>query len=710
MVNKTVKAVTIAALVAIVPVLFIAAQWAEGMFPLSEISKLDLKKAGLKIKTSEVYNPAGTSLVDALVRVGGCTGSFVSADGLIITNHHCAFSSAAGASTPENDYITKGFLAGSREKEIRTPLTCRITVSYLDVSLKVLEGTDKAADANQRAEIIRTNIKRITDEEQKANPALEIEISEMFIGKAYTLFRYQQIKDVRLVYIPPRCIGEFGGESDNWVWPRHNGDFAFLRAYVAPDGAPAPYAEANVPFKPKKHLQVNAKGVKENDFVFILGYPGRTYRHMPSQFLDYQYDYTLRLVSDWFDYQIDAIKQVSKNNKEVEIMLSSREKSLANVTKNYKGKLQGLERTTIIADKRAEEEAMRKMIENSPELSARYGTLFRDIDSVYAMMASTAERDYYVGELYNSSGAFYLASFIAYHKANIKDLQENDRADYLANTMPQQRELLEDNYIIRYKPLDKKILARLLMNLYELPENERISIINSSFSAGNYEAEINAMIEEADRLFDDKAMMELFDKNPAELLSINNKLVNIAGELFDVYSENTATSAARRNQLTELSARLLEVKQQYTKGNFIPDANSTLRFTYGNVKGYWPNDAEYNAPFTTIQGVLDKAKTQGDYYLENSIKEVMKRANPKAEVCFLYNLDTTGGNSGSPILDAHGNLVGVNFDRAFTACINDYAWNDKYSRSIGVDIRYVLYVLNDIAKAPHLVNEMGVKM
>lgn len=709
--RKLLKIIAIA-FVAISPVLFIAANYAEGMFPLSEISSLDLKKAGLKIKTSEVYNPKGVSLVDALVRVGGCTGSFVSNEGLIITNHHCAFSSAANASSPEHDYITNGFLASDRSKEIRTPITCRITASYIDVSAKVLAGTENAANANERADIIRKNIKTITQEEEKANPDLEIEISEMFVGKAYTLFRYQLLKDLRLVYIPQRSIGEFGGESDNWVWPRHNGDFAFFRAYVGADGKPAEYSENNVPFTPKKFLKVNPDGVKENDFVFVLGYPGRTYRHQPASFLDYQYDYILPNVSEWYDFQIETAKQVSKNNKELEIQLSTYIKRRANVTKNYKGKMQGLERTTIIADKKADEAAMQKMIDASPELKAKYGSLFTDINSTYKDIFTTANRDYYLGELFNNSGAFYLASFIAFHSNAIKDLNDADKAKYLKEVLPQQRALLEKNYTITYKELDKKLLAQLLMYCRQLPQGQQLAAVNNAFAGSNYEQQIVQTVDAADtknNMFDRAAILKLFDENPEAFLAISNPLVDIAGATFGLYNETVQKDAERRNKLTELSAKLQDVKQLYHKANFIPDANSTLRFTYGNVKGYWPNDGEYNAPFTTIKGIIEKAKTSGDYYLESEIKEILKRANQKSVVCLLYNLDTTGGNSGSPILDAKGNLVGVNFDRATSACINDYAWNEDYSRSIGVDIRYVLFVLKDIAHAQNLVTEMGVK-
>lgn len=710
MVTRKLSKIILIALVAVTPLLFIAANYAEGMFPLSEISKLDLKKAGLKIKTKEVYNPNGVSLVDALVRVGGCTGSFVSEEGLIITNHHCAFSSAANASSKENDYITNGFLAKDKSEEIRTGITCRITASYRDVSDAVLTGTDKAKNADERAEIIAKNIKHITEDEQKANPDLEIEISEMFIGKAYTLFRYQQIKDVRLVYIPQRSIGEFGGESDNWVWPRHNGDFAFFRAYVSKDGKPAEYAEDNIPYKPKKFLKVNPDGVKENDFVFILGYPGRTYRHRPAKFLDHQNDYILPLVSEWYDYQIETAKEVSEGDKDLEIRLSTFIKRRANVTKNFKGKMQGFARTSIIEDRKAQEGQIKKMIDADPELKKKYGSLFLDINSVYQEIFNTQARDYYLGQLYNN-GAYYLASFIAYHKNAIKDLNKEDKEKYLKETLPAQRELLAKNYHITHPELDKKLLEKLLINMVDLKKHEMVLAITSTLGGSDYKQKIHDVVENAatkDLMFDRDAILILFDENPEKFLSIDNPIVKIAGETFDLYNNIQKEYAERENKLTELTAKLLEVKQMYSKANFIPDANSTLRFTYGHVKGYWPNDAEYHAPFTTIKGIIEKAKASGDYYLESHLKEILKRANQKSVVCLLYNLDTTGGNSGSPILDAHGNIIGVNFDRATSATINDYAWNEDYSRSIGVDIRYVLLVLKDIAKADNLIKEMGV--
>ncbi len=239
----------------------------EGMYPLSMISKLNLKAAGLQIDPEELFNPGKGGLVDALVRLGGCTGSFVSENGLIVTNHHCAFGAVAAASTPEQNYLEDGFYASAQEKEVKTSLTCKITMSYEDVSSVVLNGVTSEMNGGERGEIIQKNIQALLEKEREQNPELTIEVSEMYIGKFYTLFRYKTLNDIRLVYVPPRSIGEFGGETDNWIWPRHTGDFSFVRAY-----------ENDKPYHPDNFLKINASGTEEGDFTFVLGYPGRTYR------------------------------------------------------------------------------------------------------------------------------------------------------------------------------------------------------------------------------------------------------------------------------------------------------------------------------------------------------------------------------------------------------------------------------------------------
>ena len=331
----------------------------EGMYPLSEIHKINLVEAGLKIDPFEVYNPNGISLIDALVKVGGCTGSFVSKDGLILTNHHCAFGAINIASTPENNHLENGFLAETKLDEIPAHgVTVRITESYEDVSEKVLNGINEIEDLTERQKIISKRMNEIGEEADDPENSIEGRVSEMFKGKSYVLFRYRMIKDVRIVYAPPRKIGEFGGETDNWVWPRHTGDFTFMRAYVAPDGSASEYAEDNIPFSPKRFLKVNPNGANEGDFTFILGYPGRTFRHYPSYFIEYQENYQLPYISKTYDWMIDKLENLSKDNTEFELKFASRIKGLANTSKNYKGKLRGLKRINLVEQKRNEEKEL----------------------------------------------------------------------------------------------------------------------------------------------------------------------------------------------------------------------------------------------------------------------------------------------------------------------------------------------------------------
>src|SRR5690554_5579155 len=295
------------------------------MFPLSDLNRIDLKKAGLVIDQTDIFNPGHIGLVDALVRVGGCTGSFISEDGLIITNHHCAFGAVQLASTTENDYLTNGFVARSRDLEIEAKgLTIRITDSYEDVSSRVLAAASQTKTPSERIQAIAQERKKIAEEAETKDPSIMAEVSEMFIGKSYVLFRYKTIEDVRLVYVPQRSIGEFGGEADNWVWPRHTGDYAFLRAYMGPDGKPAKFSKSNVPYKPKKHLTINPNGVKEEDFAFILGYPGRTFRHRPSQYIEYQEKYLLPYTASLFGFQNEVMRDASLEDKATEIALATR--------------------------------------------------------------------------------------------------------------------------------------------------------------------------------------------------------------------------------------------------------------------------------------------------------------------------------------------------------------------------------------------------
>ena len=690
----------------------------EGMFPLSELKNIDVKKAGLKITPQELYNPSRTSLIDAIVRVGGCTGSFLSSEGLIVTNHHCAFSYVQAISDVKNDYIKLGFLAQNREQEVPAKgLVCKITASYKDVSVDVLNGTQDL-DAVSRLKKIADNIKVVTLKENESNPGLQCEISEMFTGKTYVLFRYKLLKDVRLVYVPPVSIGAYGGELDNWVWPRHSGDFAFLRAYVAPDGSAAEFSNKNVPYKPVKYLNVNPKGANENDFIFVLGYPGRTYRHQPAGFYEYHENYFLGYISSLFDWQINQMEQLGKKDYALSIKYAARIKSLANTAKNFKGKLQGFKRAELSAKKREEEKQLQQYIDANSALKSKYGNVIPRVNELYTDLMKYANRNMWLDQIYSVSPLIQASATLLNYKLTYQKLtNETAKKEFLISQKANIKKDLSKS-LGRYDVnLDKLAMVKMFSDAVSFNSNNMLPSVNKLINGRTSLGEIESLVEglySKSKLNNNKEVNDWIENDLASLLSYNDELVNFAGELNEEMLKFDIEDQKRDGELSQLMASLVEVKQQWKQRSFIPDANSTLRFTYGYVKGYSPNDGLYAKPYTTLKGVIEKSDT-AEYQLLDAIRELyaagdlgdfIHPALGDLPVNILYNLDTTGGNSGSPVMNAKGQLIAINFDRAFTATINDYAWNETYSRSVGVDIRYVLWVLQKVAKANHVINEL----
>ena len=681
----------------------------EGMFPLSELKNINLKKIGLKIKPIELYNPNGVSIMDAIVRVGGCTGSFVSNDGIIVTNHHCAFSFVAAISDTINDYINKGYLARDKKQEAQAKgLVCKIAASYEDVSGKVLQGTQSTNDASERLKIIATNLKSITETENKNNPKLSCEISEMFTGKTYVLFRYKLLKDVRLVYVPARSIGEYGGEKDNWVWPRHSGDFAFLRAYVAPDGSAVEYSPNNVPYKPAKHLIINPKGVNENDFVFVLGYPGRTYRHQPAAFYKYHEKYLLQYISNLYDWQIEEMEKLSKGNQTLAIKYASKIKQLANTTKNFKGKLQGFKRVGLTEKKFKDEALLQDYLLKDETLKKDYSNVIPRINQLYDDILKFAPRNLWLDQIYNVAPIFSVAAAIDNYK-NAYNVLKTDAE--------------KNEFKVKQGLKLKQVLAAAFSKYDEAFEVEAFKKMQADAKGFNKENTIASFEKNIDAnqlynktiLKDVKQIDKLLNEDIEKLFALQDPLIDLASELNKEMNDYDKEDQIREAELNQLMAKYVAAKSVYQNKSFVPDANATLRFTYGYVKGYSPNDAEYHSPFTSLRGVIEK-EDGVDYELLPVIKELyaaknygdlLKPSLGDLPVNFLYNLDTTGGNSGSPVMNAKGELVGINFDRAYTATINDYAWNESYSRSVAVDIRYVLWVLQKVAKADELLKEIS---
>lgn len=692
----------------------------EGMFPLSDLKNLDLQKLGLKISSQELYNPNGTSLIDAIVRVGGCTGSFVSADGLIVTNHHCAFGYAAAASTTTNNYAKHGFLANKPAEEIPAKgLVCKITVGYADVSSRVLQGTAQITDPIMRLRKIGENIRYITKQENEANPDVQSEISEMFTGRTYVLFRYKLLKDVRLVYVPARSIGEYGGELDNWVWPRHSGDFAFLRAYVGKNGEAAEYSPENVPYKPARFLKVNPKGVNENDFVFILGYPGRTFRHQPAAFYKYHEQYMLKYISDIFDWQIEKMEELGAGNDSLQLRYASKIKSLANTTKNYKGKLQGFRRAGIVKQKEAEEAELTKFIMATEENRNKYGNLISRVNEIYADVIKFAPKNLWFSQIYQVSPTIGIASTIAILQDQYNQLKTKEEK---AAFVEQNKQKLQAAYARFCNSADPEFemaaWRKMIDDATVFNADNKIKWIDQlKLQSKNNIEGYYLLLTKKSKLTRYKETEELLKTNPAKVLERKDVLIDLVKELNKEALAEEELRGKRDSELNLLMAKYVDARSEWRKTQFIPDANGTLRFTYGFVKGYSPNDAEYHQPFTTLRGVIEKEDGK-EYELLQAIKDLYAARDfgpfmhPQLNdlpVNILYNLDTTGGNSGSPVMNDKGELIAINFDRAYTATINDYAWNESYSRSVAVDIRYVLWVLQKVAKANYLMEEMGVK-
>ncbi|MFQ6070500.1 MAG: S46 family peptidase [Candidatus Aminicenantales bacterium] len=719
--KKTLAAISLFLLIFLLP--YSSSRAEEGMWPVSEIHKLKLKRKGLRISPKKIFNPHGVSLIDGIVQVGGCSGSFVSEDGLILTNHHCAYRAVQAASTEEHDYIRNGFLARTRSEEIEARgITARVTESYRDVSDEVLSAVSEDMDFAQRTKAVEKKIKEIVKKAEKENPGKRAEVAEMFSGKTYVLFIYTYLKDIRLVYVPPRSIGEFGGEVDNWMWPRHSGDFSFMRAYVAPDGSPAEYSPENIPYHPRKVIKVSPRGVDEGDFVFILGYPGRTYRHRTSDFVSFEEEIRMPFVVDWYGWQISVMEKMSERKREVALKHLGRIKGLANTLKNYRGKLQGLRRVSLVEKKREEEKALQEFIDSDPELKAEYGTVLQEIKEIYEEMREKAEYELLLNYLRRSVNMlnFALTAWEASSELQKEDLER--KPDYMERNFSRTKRRLElalENY---YEPTDRVIFKEMLMRAARLPREQRIKAFDSILEATNLEKSADRFIESAysrSKLAEKGVLMAMLDKKPEKLRKTDDPFLRLAEKLYPVYQELEEREKARKGALDTLYARLIEVKKKFLKKEFIPDANRTLRLTFGRIRGYQPRDGVWYQPLTTLRGVIEKTTGVEPFDTPPKIMELYRRRDfgqfehpelKSVPVCILYDTDTTGGNSGSPVLNSRGQLVGINFDRTFEATINDFAWNESYSRSIAVDIRYVFWITHKFSGVDYLLEEMGVKV
>ncbi|MBZ0199988.1 MAG: S46 family peptidase, partial [Ignavibacteriaceae bacterium] len=566
-----------------------------GMYPLSEIRKLDLKKAGLKIDIDEVYNPNGISLIDALVNVGGCTGSFVSDEGLIITNHHCSFGAVTRASTTENNYLENGFIAKKREEEIPAQgMICRITVGYEDVSEQVLQAANESDDVSKRTEAIRNKVKEIKKAAEEKEPGIEAEVSEMFTGQTYILFKYQVIKDVRLVYVPPRNIGEFGGESDNWVWPRHTGDFSFIRAYVAADGSPAAFSKENVPFKPKRFLKVNANGVDDGDFVFILGYPGRTFRHQPSQFMVMQQEYQLPYIQDLYSWGINLLEERGANDPEFALKFASRVKGFANTEKNYRGKLKGLHRLNLVEKKQNEEKELQRFIESDPLLKEKYGDVLGKIENVYKEIFELGRVPLFLSQITRHASSMRFAALFNDYREQLEKTEAERMSIFKKDGREDLMKQIDEVYSFYEPELDKKIIKKMLTDFVSFPEGKKSAVIQNYLSDKTTKEKIEEFVDDMisnSVISNAENYKALFDKSAEELKEFDDPLFQFVSKINEEKKELEEQGKMREGELNILLSEFMDAKKVWLNKAFVPDANGTLRLTYGYVRGYAPADA-----------------------------------------------------------------------------------------------------------------------
>ncbi len=699
----------------------------EGMFLPDAIASLPvdkLTKRGLKIKPRDLYDPAGVSIKDAVVIVGGGTGEFVSPEGLLLTNHHVAFDALVDASTAEKNYGELGYTAMSRAEELPAQgYTVSITQELKDVTSEIMAEGTASLPQPDKARAIQTKIRAFEAAGTKESEGIRVRVQALNDGLWYYKFTYLVLQDVRVVYAPPKMIGFYGGDDDNFEWPRHCGDFTFMRAYVGPDGKPAEYSPDNVPYKPKKFLPISMAGVKEGDFAMVMGYPGSTRRYRESYSVAHNQDITLPFQVDIFANQIEILENLSKRDPALAVPLQSTLADLNNTMKNYAGSVLAMRREGIVEKKRAAEAAFTRWVAADPSRKAKYGEVLPGLEQAYATLNKTSLRDLLVNQMFESSDLLGIA-FFAQQIAVDKEKPEAERNRALGLATQRARTQIAGTLERRNATVEREILTYLLRKADELPADQKIPAIEKRFGQLKGEARRRAEEDFVRAVVDSKQFLTteslsgLFDLSLAQLREVREPLVEFAVELGTEEQQSQVRTQRFNSIVQTLRPVLTEGMSQMSGTKPYPDANRTLRFSYGEVKSYVPREAILYSPFTTLSGVLEKDTGRFPFDSPDKLKQLYRAKDfgPYAlaggrdvPVNFISTTDIIGGNSGSPIMNGRGEQVGVVFDGNYEGLGNDFFYNAERGRTISVDIRYVLFVTDKFGGAGWILKEMDIR-
>ena len=706
----------------------------EGMWLPDSLSKLplaEMKKRGFELKPEDIYSLTKPSLKDAIVQISiGGTGSFVSPEGLILTNHHVAFAAITRASTSEKDYINNGFLAKSRAEEIPAQgYFIKITQDFKDVTAEVLSAVKPEMSFEARLRAITEKQVEIGKANSREKEGIDAQVVEASGGYQYFLYTYLKIKDVRLVYAPPKSIGYYGGDPDNFEWPRHCGDFAFLRAYVGPDGNPAGFNKANAPFKPKKFLPLNATGIKEGDFSMVMGYPGTTFRLRESYSVEYRQNIQLPDQIASLRQQIDTLTKVSEKDPQLKIRFADQIFGLSNALKAYEGAVAGLKRMDLVARKRVEESEMKKWVGANQAAKAKYGETLPQLESLYLELTANSLKQNALNGLLNSGNLIEALEF-AYERALSRDLPANERAlRFSDQALPMVTEQLSSDWEEREPEAESKMMVAALARLADLPTDRKIQAVDKLFEGKSgkerrdAEAEFASKTIEGSKFKSFDEVKKLLTASAADLRAIDDPAMKLVIAVVDENSPLAKKQTQILNTIAKVRPQYIAAIQEFRQATnrglpYYPDANFTLRFTYGDVRGYKPRDAVTYDYQTSLAGVIAKDTGEDPFNVPEKLKELFRKrdfdgyADPRLNdvpVDFLTTTDITGGNSGSPMMNGRGEITGLAFDGNYEGLGGDYAYDISSNRTIAVDIRYVLFLTEKFGGAGHLLNEMQIK-